>query len=77
MSCAPTQSAATPVFADCAGRRLAYPFGVIRPGAANTGKKPRGALVIDRKVYRANAGLDREQDGIACERTKPAGGSRG
>jgi hypothetical protein len=74
---APTPHVSTPVFADCRGLRRTYPYGVMLPGAINTGKKPRGTLVIDIAVYRANAGLDRDQDGIACERTKPPGGHRG
>ena len=69
---APTLPVATPVFVDCAGLRRAYPYGVMRTGATNTGKKPRGTLVIDNAVYRANAGLDRDRDGIACEHTKHA-----
>ena len=69
---APTPDGSTPVFADCAGLRRTYPYGVMRSGAANTGKKSRGTLVIDNAVYRANAALDHDRDGIACERTKPA-----
>jgi hypothetical protein len=68
---APTPHVSTPVFADCAGLRRTYPYGVMRQAAVNTGKKPRGTLMIDNAVYRANAGLDRDHDGIACERTKP------
>jgi hypothetical protein len=74
---APTPTVSTPVFAGCARLRRVYSDGVMRNGAANIGKKPRGTLVINSTVYRANAGLDRDQDGIACERTKPAGHHRG
>jgi hypothetical protein len=74
---APTPAVSTPVFADCASLRRAFPFGVMRKGAENVGKKTRGTLVIDAAAYRANAGLDRDQDGIACERTRSKTGHRG
>jgi hypothetical protein len=69
---APTPHVSTQVFADCRGLRRAYRYGVMRTGAASTGKRPRGTLVIDNAVYRANAALDHDRDGIACERTKAA-----
>jgi hypothetical protein len=74
---AATPQVSTQAFADCRGLRRAYPYGVMRTGAANTGKKPRGTLVIDSAVYRANAALDHDRDGIACERTKAAAHHRG
>ena len=72
----PTFSAIAPepataaAFTKCADLRVTYPNGVKLAGAANTGKKKHGAVVVDSPVYRANAGLDRDKDGIACERTR-------
>lgn len=72
----PTFSAAAPglataaTFTRCADLRVTYPNGVKRTGATNTGKKKRGVVVVDDAVYRANAGLDRDEDGLACERTR-------
>ncbi len=71
-SAAPAPAAAT-VFPRCADLRRTYPNGVKLAGATNTGKKKRGAVVVNNPVYRANAGLDHDQDGIACERTRAAG----
>lgn len=74
----PTFSAIAPepataaAFTKCADLRVKYPNGVKLAGAANTGKKKRGAVVVDSPAYRANAGLDRDKDGIACERTHAA-----
>ncbi len=67
-SAAPAPAAAT-VFPRCADLRGTYPNGVSLAGATNTGKKKHGAVVVDNPVYRANAGLDHDKDGIACERT--------
>jgi len=40
---------------------------VKRTGASNTGGAHRGHPVLDAAAYRANAGLDHDHDGIACE----------
>ena len=70
-SAAPAPAAAT-VFPRCADLRGTYPNGVSLAGATNTGKKKHGAVVVNNPVYRANAGLDRDKDGLACERTRAA-----
>jgi hypothetical protein len=56
--------------------RAAYPDGVKRSGATNTGKKVRGRLVVDDAVYRANKAMDHDKDGLACEVTKKARSSQ-
>ena len=45
------------------------PGGVARPGALNTGRKlqPAPAVTTSRLLYLANARLDTDSDGIACE----------
>jgi hypothetical protein len=65
-------SAAPPVqtFETCAAMRVVYPAGVKHAGARNIGKKARGKVAADDRVYRANAQLDQDHDSIACERTR-------
>jgi hypothetical protein len=60
------------VFSRCADLRATYPSGVKRASASNIGKPNRGRPVIDGRTYRANAALDRDGDGVACERTRGA-----
>jgi hypothetical protein len=62
----PTVVPSTPVFPDCRALRVAYPTGVRRPNAPHSGK-PRRAPLVDKATYRANAGLDRDHDGVVCE----------
>jgi hypothetical protein len=59
-----------PVFRSCEALRAAYPDGVERAGASNTGKKAHGHIALDKAVYRANKALDHDKDGIACEVTR-------
>jgi hypothetical protein len=61
----PTPAPSPAVFADCKAMHLQFPNGVRRPGAAQSAKKRRAA-VVDSAVYRANAGLDRDRDGVVC-----------
>jgi hypothetical protein len=72
----PTVTATSPgtpsVFSRCADLRATYPSGVKRASASNIGKPNRGRPVIDGRTYRANAALDRDGDGVACERTRGA-----
>ena len=63
---APTPKTA-PVFTSCKVLRRTYPNGVKRAGAANTGRKARGQVVVDAAVYRSNKALDHDKDGLACE----------
>ena len=46
-----------------------YPHGVGRPGATDhTGGKPVTTFHVSASIYNANPGLDRDHDGIACEK---------
>ena len=47
----------------------AHPGGIASPGAKNTGRKLRRAVVVttSRSLYAANARLDSDRDRIACE----------
>lgn len=55
-------------FANCTDMRQQYPGGVARPGAVNTGGTTTVAPTVNLDLYLANMGLDRDGDGIACER---------
>jgi hypothetical protein len=61
----PTPAPSPPVFADCKAMRVQFPSGVRRPGAIQSTTERREA-VVDRTLYRANASLDRDRDGVAC-----------
>jgi hypothetical protein len=66
----------TPVYANCRDLRAAdHPGGVASPGAKNTGRKLRRALVVttSRLLYAANARLDTDADHIACEVVRKRG----
>ena len=67
---APTPRPSTPVFADCAAMRKAFPTGVQRAGARNIGPQPQRAPVVNDAVARANAGLDGDHDRLVCESTR-------
>jgi hypothetical protein len=67
----------TPVFADCAALRVAFPNGVQRPSARLNATNKGPAPAVDRTVYRANAGLDRDNDGAVCESTRGKRHTRG
>jgi hypothetical protein len=73
----PTAAPAVPIFISCRTLRAAYPDGVKRIGARNTGRKARGHMAADDAVYRANRRLDQDKDGIACERTQTKGRHKG
>lgn len=68
--------AATVKYKNCAKLNAAYPTGVAKPGATDTkkvkGKKvavtTSGVPTFDAAVYKKNKKLDRDKDGIACER---------
>jgi hypothetical protein len=57
-------------FSNCKALNAKYPHGVGRPGARD--KTKSGDLVTTFKrslrLYRLNKGLDRDKDGIACEK---------
>ena len=47
---------------------LVYKGGVERPGAKQKGGKLRYKPYLSLALYNANKSLDRDHDGIACER---------
>jgi hypothetical protein len=55
-------------FANCTAMQQVFPGGVARPGAINKGGSSRYAPKISAKLYNANRSMDRDKDGIACER---------
>lgn len=56
------------VFANCTAMQKVFPGGVARPGAVNKGGSTRYLPKVSRKLYNANRSMDRDKDGIACER---------
>ena len=72
-----TASYAAPVkYKNCKKLNAVYPTGVAKEGAVDT-KTVNGAKVVvttngtplyDAKLYKKNKGLDRDKDGIACEK---------
>ena len=70
---APTVAAAVapvvPAFGSCRALRAGHPGGIASPGAKNTGRKLRRAVVVttSQSLYAANARLDSDRDRIACE----------
>jgi hypothetical protein len=63
--------AASGKFKNCKALNAKYSHGVGRPGAKDHTKSKRGPVVnftVDAKVYAANSGLDRDKDGVACEK---------
>ena len=72
-----TASFAAPVkYKNCKKLNADYPTGVAKEGAVDTktvnGTKvvvtTNGTPVYDAKLYKKNKGLDRDKDGIACEK---------
>lgn len=72
-----TPTAAVKSYADCPAMQKDFPGGVARNATVfNTrtvnGKKVRQSVKyrakVNAAVYKRNAGLDRDKDGIACER---------
>lgn len=65
-------AARPPTYRNCTALNRVYPSGVARPGARDrtVGRAVTGYRV-DRRVYTANKRLDRDRDGIACERHAP------
>ena len=64
-------SAAAPqaaVFDRCRDLRVAYPAGLRAPGDRNEGAKLKERPAIDGAVATANRALDRDGDGLLCER---------
>jgi Excalibur calcium-binding domain len=68
---APATSApqASSAFRNCTAMHRVYPHGVGRFGARDhTSGTPVTNFKRSNRLYRANRGLDRDKDGIACEK---------
>lgn len=65
-----TTYAAAVSYANCTALNAVYPHGVGRPGAVDhvTSGKPVTTFFVSLSLYTANTGLDRDKDGIACEK---------
>jgi hypothetical protein len=63
-------SASTSRFRNCKALNARYPHGVGRVGAHDhtSSGNPVTNFTRNNRVYLANRGLDRDKDGIACEK---------
>lgn len=63
-------AAAAQRYGNCKALNADYPHGVGKPGAVDsTSKTPVTTFTVDADLYQANASkLDRDDDGIACEK---------
>lgn len=66
MLASPTPVSAAKKYPNCTALTRDYPNGVAKNRASTVGLdyKPR----VRKAVYAANSGLDRDKDGVACER---------
>ena len=65
---APSATAATR-YANCTAMNKVYKHGVAKPGARDKSSgKPVTTFRVDRATYSANTHLDRDKDGVACEK---------
>ncbi len=58
-------------YANCTALHKVYPHGVGRKGAHDKVRghaKPVTTFFVNTALYRANTGLDRDKDGVACEK---------
>jgi len=55
-------------FENCTAMHKVYKGGVKRPGAVQKGGKLRYKPFVSLALYNANKSMDRDHDGIACER---------
>jgi hypothetical protein len=66
---APSSSMTLSGFQNCAAMHKVYPHGVGRVGARDhTSGTPVTTFKRSNRLYNANKGLDRDKDGIACEK---------
>lgn len=63
-----TSNAAAKKFKNCTELNKVYPGGVALPGAVNAGGATKQEPKYDKALYTANKSLDRDKDGIACEK---------
>jgi len=62
-------SVPTKRYRNCRALNRAYPHGVGRPGARDkTSGRPVKNFRVNRSVYTQNTHLDRDHDGVACEK---------
>lgn len=60
-----------PRYQKCADLQAKYPHGVARPAARDAVRgstKPVTTFIVNKPVYLANTHLDRDRDGVACEK---------
>lgn len=63
--------AAVATFANCTDMHGTYPHGVGRSGAVDHtsgSSAPVTTFHVSTSLYNANSGMDRDRDGIACEK---------
>ena len=61
-------NAAAKKFKNCTELNKVYPGGVALPGEVNSGGATKKEHKYDKALYTANKSLDRDKDGIACEK---------
>ena len=62
-------NAAAKVFKNCTELNKVYPGGVSKSASAtNKGGKTKKAPTVDAKLYKTIVKMDRDKDGIACEK---------
>ncbi len=62
---------AAKVYPNCKALNAKYPHGVARKGAkdhVSGSSKPVTGFAVNNVVYTANKNLDRDKDGVACEK---------
>jgi hypothetical protein len=62
------------VFTSCTSLRAEHKSGIKAPGARNQGRRLRAKPTVDSAGAAANNRLDRDGDGLICERVRRAGG---
>jgi hypothetical protein len=67
-SATPSLQAAVIVIKNCTELNRVYPGGVAMPGAINSGGMTKKTPKYNKALYLANQKLDRDKDGIACEK---------
>jgi Excalibur calcium-binding domain len=66
--CIAPSNAAVSVYKNCTAMNKVYPGGVARSGAVNIGGSTKNQPIFDNSIYLSNRKLDRDKDGIACEK---------